>query len=159
MKLGFCCLFGHTAGTGHEASFQPARLQRFYHGCQLPIRFSPLCYSDQQTPPSRICATKMRENAFFPLPVMPARLFMIGAVGIGMYQNPAFGPLIAAIHYLSNFICGLILKSFSPPGRICGKKGIFLKKLYMPLSLKQNLKTRDLASCWVIQYAMPASPS
>jgi sporulation integral membrane protein YlbJ len=41
-------------------------------------------------------------------------LFMLGAVSIGMYGNPALGPLIAGIHYLSNLICGLVLKTFSP---------------------------------------------
>ena len=57
-------------------------------------------------------------------------LFMIGAVGIGMYQNPALGPLIAAIHYLSNFICGLILKSFSPPAGYTEKRHVFKKALH-----------------------------
>ena len=58
-------------------------------------------------------------------------LFMIGAVGIGMYQNPVLGPLIAAIHYLSNFICGLILKSFSPPvGYIPKNRHVFKKALH-----------------------------
>ncbi len=44
-------------------------------------------------------------------------LFMLGAVSVGMYNNPALGPLIAGIHYLSNLICGLILRGFSssPP--------------------------------------------
>lgn len=42
-------------------------------------------------------------------------LFMLGAVSMGMYHNPALGPIIAGIHYLSNFICGLILKIFSTP--------------------------------------------
>lgn len=37
-------------------------------------------------------------------------LFMLGAVSVGMYKNPALGPLIALIHYLSNFLCGLLLK-------------------------------------------------
>ena len=41
-------------------------------------------------------------------------LFMLGAVSIGMYSNPTLGPLIAGIHYLSNLLCGLVLKAFSP---------------------------------------------
>ncbi|HHY40970.1 MAG TPA: sporulation integral membrane protein YlbJ [Syntrophaceticus sp.] len=62
-------------------------------------------------------------------------LFMIGAVGIGMYHNPALGPLIAAIHYLSNFICGLILKSFSPPvGYAPEKRHVFKKALHAFIS-------------------------
>ncbi len=40
-------------------------------------------------------------------------LFMLGAVSAGMFQNPALGPLIAGIHYFSNFLCGVILKFFS----------------------------------------------
>jgi len=60
---------------------------------------------------------------------------MIGAVGIGMYHNPALGPLIAAIHYLSNFICGLILKSFSPPvGYAPEKRHVFKKALHAFIS-------------------------
>lgn len=37
-------------------------------------------------------------------------LFMLGAVASGMLANPVLGPFIAIIHYLSNFLCGIILK-------------------------------------------------
>lgn len=40
-------------------------------------------------------------------------LFMLGAVSIGMYKNPALGPLIAGIHYSSNLLCGIMLKFMS----------------------------------------------
>ena len=42
-------------------------------------------------------------------------LFMLGAVSVGMYRNPAFGPLIAGIHYLSNLLCGILLRFMSQP--------------------------------------------
>ncbi|MDH7576820.1 MAG: nucleoside recognition domain-containing protein [Bacillota bacterium] len=53
-------------------------------------------------------------------------LFMLGAISVGMLQNPALGPLIAGIHYFSNFLCGIILKfltrspsgCFPQPGKI-----------------------------------------
>ena len=57
-------------------------------------------------------------------------LFMLGAVGIGMYGNPSLGPLIAIIHYLSNFLCGIVLKAFSghkaPALSNSGKQNILL---------------------------------
>ncbi|MGD0621226.1 MAG: nucleoside recognition domain-containing protein [Thermacetogeniaceae bacterium] len=45
-------------------------------------------------------------------------LFMLGAISVGMYRNPALGPLIAGIHYLSNLLCGMLLRftSQSPSG-------------------------------------------
>jgi sporulation integral membrane protein YlbJ len=45
-------------------------------------------------------------------------LFMLGAVSIGMYRNPALGPLIAGIHYLSSLLCGILLR-FMPGPRSC----------------------------------------
>jgi sporulation integral membrane protein YlbJ len=42
-------------------------------------------------------------------------LFMLGAVSVGMYKSPALGPLIAIIHYLSSFLCGLLLKFIAKP--------------------------------------------
>ena len=42
-------------------------------------------------------------------------LFMLGAVSVGMYRNPALGPLIAGIHYLSNLLCGILLRFISQP--------------------------------------------
>jgi sporulation integral membrane protein YlbJ len=40
-------------------------------------------------------------------------LFILGAVSVGMYHNPTLGPLIIGIHYLSNFICGLLWGALS----------------------------------------------
>jgi sporulation integral membrane protein YlbJ len=42
-------------------------------------------------------------------------LFMLGAVSVGMYSNPALGPIIAGIHYLSNLLCGMLLRFASRP--------------------------------------------
>jgi sporulation integral membrane protein YlbJ len=57
-------------------------------------------------------------------------LFMLGAVGVGMYGAPALGPFIAVIHYLSNLICGLVLKKFSfPRGSAPEKKNIMRNAL------------------------------
>lgn len=59
-------------------------------------------------------------------------LFMLGAVSIGMYNNPTLGPLIALIHYLSNLICGIILRLFSPLPSVAtatSKKNIFASAL------------------------------
>lgn len=40
-------------------------------------------------------------------------LFILGAVSVGMFQNPRLGPYLLAVHYLSNLICGLLIGSFS----------------------------------------------
>lgn len=53
-------------------------------------------------------------------------LFMLGAISVGMYQNASLGPLIALIHYLSNFLCGILLKFLfpqkeSPPAKGTGR--------------------------------------
>lgn len=72
-------------------------------------------------------------------------LFMLGAVSVGMYQNPALGPLIAVIHYLSNFLCGIILKLISPreysPSTITGN-GKNLSCAIKAFSASSQLKTR-----------------
>ncbi len=60
-------------------------------------------------------------------------LFMLGAVSVGMYRNPALGPLIAGIHYLSNLLCGILLRFMSPPRsvptRAAGKKAGLLTRV------------------------------
>ncbi len=37
-------------------------------------------------------------------------LFLLSAVSVGMLKDPSLGPYIASIHYLSNLICGFLLK-------------------------------------------------
>lgn len=61
-------------------------------------------------------------------------LFMLGAVSVGMYQNPAMGPFIALIHYLSNFLCGVFLKL------ICRVPSGWSQKPVRPKSLKYMLE-------------------
>ncbi len=47
-------------------------------------------------------------------------LFVLGAVSVGMFQNPRLGPYLLTIHYFSNLICGLLLGSISRArGRPC----------------------------------------
>lgn len=43
-------------------------------------------------------------------------LFIIGAVGVGMLGNPTAGYLLAAAHYLSNLLLGVLWR-FKPPSR------------------------------------------
>jgi len=40
-------------------------------------------------------------------------LFMIGAVSIGMFNNPSIGPLIAFSHYLGALTLGLIFRFYN----------------------------------------------
>lgn len=39
-------------------------------------------------------------------------LFMLGAVAVGMLQNPALGPVIAGAHYGANFCLGLLFRFY-----------------------------------------------
>ena len=41
-------------------------------------------------------------------------LFIVGAVGVGMFGSPIIGYWLAAAHYLSNFLVGIILRVTSP---------------------------------------------
>lgn len=41
-------------------------------------------------------------------------LFMIGTVGVGFYHNPAVGMALALIHYVSNFIVGVLMRFHEP---------------------------------------------
>ncbi len=41
-------------------------------------------------------------------------LFMLVAVGVGMFHNPRLGALIAGCHYLGNLILGLVLRFYKP---------------------------------------------
>lgn len=70
-------------------------------------------------------------------------LFMLGAVSVGMYQNASLGPLIAVIHYLSNFLCGILLKFLfpqkSPPAQSTGR--IFYRAL-SSFATSTQLQTR-----------------
>lgn len=40
-------------------------------------------------------------------------IFILVAVAVGMHQNPALGPLLAGIHYLSNILTGITLSLFA----------------------------------------------
>ncbi|MEW6448031.1 MAG: nucleoside recognition domain-containing protein [Bacillota bacterium] len=42
-------------------------------------------------------------------------LFILVAVSVGMYQNPALGPFLAGVHYLSNVLTGITLGLFARP--------------------------------------------
>jgi sporulation integral membrane protein YlbJ len=42
-------------------------------------------------------------------------IFILVAVAVGMYQNPALGPFLALIHYLSNILSGLVFSFFARP--------------------------------------------
>jgi sporulation integral membrane protein YlbJ len=44
-------------------------------------------------------------------------LFMFGAVAVGMFNNPALGPIIAGAHYLANLCVGFILRFYGRAGR------------------------------------------
>ncbi|MDD2200782.1 MAG: sporulation integral membrane protein YlbJ [Firmicutes bacterium] len=39
-------------------------------------------------------------------------LFMVGAVAVGMFRIPSLGPILAASHYVSAILVGLLLKSY-----------------------------------------------
>lgn len=55
-------------------------------------------------------------------------LFIIGAIGIGMFGSPAFGYLLAASHYLANLIVGLLWRFKASP-------------VIMPLEKKTSIKS------------------
>jgi sporulation integral membrane protein YlbJ len=70
-------------------------------------------------------------------------LFMLGAVSVGMYKNASLGPLIAVIHYLSNFLCGILLKFLfpqkSPPAQSTGR---ILYRALSSFAASTQLQTR-----------------
>jgi len=47
-------------------------------------------------------------------------LFIVGAIGVGMFANPAAGYLLASSHYLSNLLLGLLLRFKAPRPRLNG---------------------------------------
>lgn len=63
-------------------------------------------------------------------------LFVIGAVGIGLYQNPRIGYFILLIHYLAAIINGLVFKNYKyktykeKPGKQLFKKSYYSAKAY-----------------------------
>ena len=57
-------------------------------------------------------------------------LFMLVAVGVGMFRNPRLGGLIALAHYAANLLIGLALRFYKPnePGFLAGcssRSGLF----------------------------------
>lgn len=44
-------------------------------------------------------------------------LFVLVAVAVGMFNQPAVGPFILGIHYLANMLIGLLLRFYAPAGR------------------------------------------
>ncbi|MDD2554791.1 MAG: sporulation integral membrane protein YlbJ [Syntrophaceticus sp.] len=70
-------------------------------------------------------------------------LFMLGAISMAMYQNPALGPIIAGIHYLSNFICGLILKAFSSSQPFAAQKYHIMLEALRAFATSSHLRTKN----------------
>jgi sporulation integral membrane protein YlbJ len=129
MKLGFVAFFGTLLEPAMRPLFNLPGCSGFVMAVSYLSGF-PLCaILTNQLRKSGLCSKNEGERLLsFTSNASP--LFMIGAVGIGMYKNPSLGPLIAAIHYLSNFLCGLLLKSFSmPAGTAANKRQIFKKAL------------------------------
>ncbi|MDI6907316.1 MAG: sporulation integral membrane protein YlbJ [Thermoanaerobacterales bacterium] len=44
-------------------------------------------------------------------------LFVLVAVAVGMFNQPAVGPFILSVHYLTNLLLGLLLRFYAPAGR------------------------------------------
>jgi len=44
-------------------------------------------------------------------------LFVLVAVAVGMFNQPAIGPFILGIHYITNLSLGLLLRFYAPAGR------------------------------------------
>jgi sporulation integral membrane protein YlbJ len=57
-------------------------------------------------------------------------LFIMGAIGVGMFANPAAGYLLASSHYLSNLLLGLLWRFKAPRPKLSGS--------YAPAQLRQG---------------------
>ena len=70
-------------------------------------------------------------------------LFMLGAVAVGMFNNPATGVIIAGAHYLSNLVLGFILRFYARsererfPNR-CLRKGLLRSALHRMLQVQRQ---------------------
>ena len=61
-------------------------------------------------------------------------LFILGAVGVGMFANPAVGYLLAIAHYLSNLLVGFLWRFRGEPCKSAAKPGLArLKEAYQAM--------------------------
>ena len=131
MALGFVALFGALLEPVMRPLFNLPGSAGFIIAVSYTSGF-PLCAVLTSRIRSEHLCTRDEGERLIAFTSNASPLFMLGAVSVGMYRNPALGPLIAGIHYLSNFLCGILLRfmSHSPtPG---------LK----PDAFKQSLATR-----------------
>ncbi|HHV34652.1 MAG TPA: sporulation integral membrane protein YlbJ [Syntrophomonadaceae bacterium] len=113
MNLGFVAFLGTLLEPAMRPLFNLPGCSGFIIAVSYLSGF-PLCaILSNQLRRSGLC-TKNEGERLLSFTSNASPLFMLGAVSIGMYSNPTLGPLIAGIHYLSNLLCGLVLKAFSP---------------------------------------------
>lgn len=126
MKLGFVAFLGALLDPAMRPLFNLPGCSGFIIAVSYLSGF-PLCaILSNQLRRANLC-TKNEGERLLSFTSNASPLFMLGAVSIGMYNNPALGPLIAGIHYLSNLLCGLVLKVFSPsqPSAAAKKNRVF----------------------------------
>lgn len=142
MNLGFVALLGTLMNPGMRPLFNLPGSGGFIIAVSYLSGF-PLC--------AILCNKLRRENQctkdegerLLAFTSNASPLFMLGAVSIGMYQNPSLGPIIAGIHYLSNLICGLILKSFSVPQPFAAQKNNILREALRTFATSSQLRTKN----------------
>lgn len=109
MGLGFVALFGALLEPAIRPLFNLPGSSGFIIAVSYLSGF-PLCaVLTSRIRRDRLC-TRDEGERLIAFTSNASPLFMLGAVSVGMYRNPALGPLIAGIHYLSNLLCGLFLK-------------------------------------------------
>lgn len=142
MNLGFVAFLG--------ALLEPAMRPLFNlpGSCGFIIAVSylsgfPLCAILSSKLRSAGLCTKNEGERLMSFTSNASPLFMLGAVSIGMYGNPTLGPIIAAIHYLSNLLCGLVLKAFSSPQSPLPRKKKLFQSALKAFASSSKLKTKN----------------
>ena len=70
-------------------------------------------------------------------------LFILSAVAVGMFDNPLLGLILAAAHYSSNIVIGILLGFFSSrgiSGKPFSKENLFARSIRVLLSAQQSRK-------------------
>jgi len=112
MNLGFVSLLGRILDPVMKPLFNLPGCSGFILGVSY-LSGSPLCAILTARLRKADLCTKDEGERLIAFTSNASPLFMLGAVSVGMFGNPALGPFIALIHYVSNLLCGFFLKLFA----------------------------------------------
>lgn len=71
-------------------------------------------------------------------------LFIIGAIGIGMYENIHIGYLILFIHYVCAILVGFLFRFYKPTETQLKKNNVFLKDAFLKLKLARLKENKTI---------------